>query len=154
MKYFILITFCLWSVHSSGQLNSSMPPEATIFYNKAINIISLEIRTLVLTNSQNIKRNKTDANQLLSELKKEPRLRKLKKAEIDWIAILIMVQASKNTDDEIKMKVLELRKNPGEEGIDEINRLSEFKSFLALNTTQLLDNTTISQETALNNLKP
>lgn len=154
MKYFILITFCLGSVHSSGQLKSSMPPEATIFYNKAIHIVSLEIRTLVLTNSQNLKRNKTDANQLLSELKKEPRLRKLKKAEIDWIAILIMVQASKNTDDEIKMKVLEMRKNPGTKGIDEINRLSDFKSFLADNTTQLLKNTTISQETALNNLKP
>lgn len=154
MKYFIFITLCFWSVHSSGQLNSSMPPEATIFYNKAINIISLEIRNLVLIHSQKIRSKKTDANQLSSELNKEPRLRKLKKADLDWIAILIMVQASKNTDDELKMKVVELRKSPGENGMDEIKRLLEFKSFLALNATQLLENTTISQENALNNLKP
>lgn len=154
MKYFILITLCLWSVHSSGQLNSSMPPEATIFYNKAINIISLEIRNLVLIHSQKISSKKTDANQLSSELNKEPRLRKLKKADLDWIAILIMVQANKNADDEIKRKVVELRKSPDENGMNEIKRLLEFKSFLALNATQLLENTTISQENALNNLKP
>lgn len=154
MKFSILFIFCLWTFHSFGQLNSSMPPEASIFYNKAIDVISPEIRNLVLVKSLKMKDSKIEAEQLLTELNKESRLRKLKKADLDWIAILIMVQASKNADDEIKRKVVELRKNPGEEGIDAIKRLSEFKSFLANNTTQLLENTTISQENALNNLKP
>lgn len=154
MKYSILITFCLWTFCSFGQLNSSMPPEASIFYNKAIDNISLEIKKVVLVNSLKIKDRKIEVEQLLLELNKEPRLRKLKKADLDWIAILIMVQASRNTDDELKRKVVELRKNPGQEGMDEIKSLSEFKSFLANNTTQLLERTTISQENALNNLKP
>lgn len=154
MKYSILITFCLWTFYSFGQLNSSMPPEASIFYTKAMEIISPEIRHLVRANSLKIKDKKTNLKQLLSELTKEPRLRKLKKADLDWIAILVMVQASKNVDEELKNKVVELRKESSQEGIDEIKRLSEFKSFLADNTTQLLENTTISQENALNNLKP
>ena len=154
MKYSILITFCLWTFYSFGQVNSSMPPEASIFYNKAIDVISPEIKKVVLVNSLKIKDRKIEGEQLLLELNKEPRLRKLKKADLDWIAILIMVQASRNTDDEIKRKVVELRKNPGQEGMDEIKRLSEFKSFLASNTTHLLEKTTISQENALNNMKP
>lgn len=154
MKYSILLTFCLWTLYSFGQLNSSMPPEASIFYNKAIDIISPEIRNVVLANSLKIKGKKIEAEKLVTELMKDTQLKKLNKADLDWIAILIMVQASKNTDDELKKKVVDLRKNPGQEGMDEIKRLSEFKSFLASNTAQLLENTTISQENALNNLKP
>ena len=131
-----------------------MPPEVSIFYNKAMDVISPEIKKVVIVNSTKIKDSKMEAEQLLNTLNKEPRLRKLKKADLDWIAILIMVQASKNTDDELKTKVVELRKTPGEETMNEIKRLSEFKSFLATNTYQLLKSTTISQENALNNLKP
>lgn len=153
MRYSILLPFFLWTFYSFGQVNSNMPPEASIFYNKAIDIISPEIRNVVMIKSSKIKNTKIETKQLLKELSKEPRLKKLKKADLDWIAILIMVQTSKNTDKELKKKVVELRKNPGQEGVDEIKSLSEFKSFLASNTTQLLKNTSISQENALNNLK-
>ncbi len=154
MKYSFLIIFCLWSFYSSGQLISSMPPEASIFYNKAINSISPEIKKLVLAKSLKIKDRKTELAQLLTELNKEPLLQKLSKADMEWIGILIMVQASKNTDDALKKKVVELRKRQSEEVMDEIKRLTELKSFLAANTTRLLEKTTISQENALNNLKP
>lgn len=154
MKYLILLAFCLCTFYSFGQVNSSMPPEASIFYNKAIDIINPEIKKVVLVNSLKIKDKKIENEHLLLELNKEPRLRKFKKADLDWIAILILVQASKNTDDELKKKVVEMRKNPGQEVMDEIKHLSEFKSFLANNTNQLLETTTISQENALNNLKP
>lgn len=131
-----------------------MPPEASIFYNEAMDIINPEIKKVVLANSVKMKETKMDAGQLLDFLNKESLLRKLKKADLDWIAILIMVQASKNTDDALKKKVVELRKNPDESDLNEIKRLSEFKSFLANNTSQLLRGTTISKENALINLKP
>ncbi len=154
MKYSILLTFCMWTLCSFGQVNGSMLPEASIFYNKAIDIISPEIKKVVLVNSLIVRERKLETEQLLLELHQEPRLRKFKKPDLEWIAILVLVQASKNADDELKKKVVELRKNPGEEATEEIKRLSEFKSFLATNTTQLLGSTTISQENALNNLKP
>ena len=116
-------------------------------------MVSPEIRKAVLTNSAKLLPAKMDAEQLLISLNKEPRLRKYIKADLEWIAVLILVQASKNADDELKSKVVELRKNPGEELMIEIKRLTEFKSFLATNTIQLLESTTISQENALNNLR-
>lgn len=154
MKYSILLVFCLNTFFSFGQVNRSIPPEASIFYNKAIHIISPEIRNCVTENAIKISNSRIPAEQLLSELKKEARLKKLSKADLDWIAILIMVQANKNTDEEIKRKVVELRKDPGQEGIEEIKQLSELKSFLAGSTTLLLERTTISQENVLNKLKP
>jgi hypothetical protein len=112
-----------------------------------------EIRNCIIENALKIRNNKIPAEQLLSELKKESRLKKLTKADLEWIAILTMVQANKNTDDEIKNKVVKLRKDPGKEDIEEIKQLTELKSFLAANTTFLLERTTISKENALSNLK-
>ena len=153
MKYTILLTLCLWTISGYAQVNSSMPPEANIFYNKAIEIIRPEIKKLVHTSAMHCKKEKPDAALLITYLKRETILKKLSHADIEGIAVLVMVQATKNTDEELKKMVMLLRNNPGQESIDATKALADFKSFLAYNINLLMDKTSISQESVINNLK-
>ncbi len=130
-----------------------MPPEATIFYNKAIDIIRPEIKKLVHGFALHCKKEKPDEDRLIIHLKRESILRNLNKADIEGIAVLVMVQATRNTDEELKKIVMFLRKNPSDEGVDETKQLTDFKSFLATNVRQIIDKIAITQESVINNLK-
>lgn len=153
MKYSLLLTLCLWTMCGFTQVNSSMPPEATIFYNKAIEIIRPEIKKLIHTSALDCKKEKPDASLLIARLKRELILKKLNQADIKGIAVLVMVQASKNTDEELKKLVQALRNNPGQASMDETKKLADFKSFLAENINQLMDKSSISPESVINHLK-
>lgn len=153
MKYILLLTLCLWTISGYTQVNSIMPPEATIFYNKAIEIIRPEIKRLIHTSALNFKKERPDASLLIAQLKRDPILKKLNQEDVEGIAVLVMVQASKNTDEELKKLVLVLRNNPGQGSMEETKKLADFKSFLAENINQIMDKTSISQESVINNLK-
>lgn len=153
MKYAILLILYTWTICGYAQVNSSMPPEANIFYNKAIEIIRPEIKKLIHSSALNCKKEKPDAARLITHLRRESILKNLNQADIDGIAVLVMVQATKNSDEELKRMVMLLRKTPDQDGIDETKQLTDFKSFLASNVRQLLDKSSISQESVINNLK-
>ncbi len=66
----------------------------------------------------------------------------------------MMVQATKNTDEEMKRMVMSLRKNPDQKDSVETKRLIDFKSFLAQNIRKIMNKSPYIQESVINNLKP
>lgn len=149
----ILLSFCLYTVLAVAQANTTMPPEAILFYNKAIQHIKPDIKILMHKSALDLNHTRNDANGLLADLKQESILKKLSHSDLEGLAIIILVQATKNTDEDLKRKVMKLRKDPDQSGIEETKRIAEFKSFLAENIHQILKRSSNSLENVINSLR-
>jgi hypothetical protein len=129
-----------------------MPPEAGIFYSNAMCCIKPEIKRLVEKNSMKLKTNNADS--LKKALKENKLFMGLNSREIDGIAVLIMVQASKNADADLKELVLNKGKNNQEQEADsQAKYLLNYKSNMAKSISLLMKNVSPSQESVINNLK-
>ena len=111
MKNLLPFIFCGFSFCSFAQVHSAMPPEASAFFNNAMRSIKPEIKNLIERNANNLKGRNVNADSLTNTLKKDPLLKKINQHDIEAITVLIMVQASKNADAELKNLVINMRKN-------------------------------------------
>jgi len=132
-----------------------MPPEAGSFYNKAMPSINPDIKILIEKNAVHLKSAQVDTDSLSYALKKDPLLKKMKQADLDAIAVLILVQASKNADADLKTLVINMRKNNGQntQKDDATVSLLEYKSKIAEGIPLLMKKISDSQENAINNLR-
>ncbi|HEY8660094.1 MAG TPA: hypothetical protein VIL78_13760, partial [Hanamia sp.] len=75
--------------------------------------------------------------------------------DIDAIAVLIMVQASKNADEDLKNLVMNMRKNNDQSALDsnKTETILDQKSKMAKNISMVMKKIPASQESAINNLK-
>lgn len=145
----LLITFC-----TLAQVHSAMPPEADLFYNRAIPIINPAIKKLIEKNAVYLKTAPINTDSLSQALKNDPLLKKMKRQDIDAIAVLILVQASKNADSDLKNMVLKsLRHNNERFKEDSTRSLLEHKSKIAEGITLVMKKIDASQQSAINNLK-
>jgi hypothetical protein len=155
MKYLLPFLFCSFSLSSFAQVHSAMPPEASSLYNYAMKSINPEIKNLIEREAHNLKGRNIDADNLINTLKKDPLLKKLDQHDIDAIAVLIMVQASKNADEDLKNLVMNMRKNNDQSSLDsnKTETILDQKSKMAKNISMVMKKISASQESAINNLK-
>ena len=152
MKSFLLYLFTSISFYSFAQVPTAMPPEANAFYSNAINNIKPEIIDLVRKNAGNLKSNNADS--LVKALKKNSQLANYKSAELEAVAVLIMIQASKNADADLKQLVLARAKNNSVTATEERSKnILNYKSNMAESISVLMQKLAPHTETLINNLR-
>ena len=153
MKPFLLFLFCIAILNSSAQVNTNMPPEASLFSLRSMAAIKPETKNLVNRYALQFKEKKMNTSDLLLRLKKEPSLQILNRHDIAGIAVLILVKVSVNTDEVLKKKVMHHRNNPSPDIIKETKELTDYKSLLARNVEQIINENIVSHESVVNHLK-
>jgi hypothetical protein len=139
MKFFLLLLFLGFSYISDGQINAVMPPEANAFYNDAMNTINPAVKSLIVKNASRLKGRNVNADSLLRVLQKDPQLKNIREAEIEAITVLIMVQASRNADADLKNLVVNMPKTQDENvsgfSHDKVQSIVANKSQIAKNVS-------------------
>ncbi len=154
MKNLLLIIFCGFSFCSFAQVHSAMPPEASLFYTNAMNSIKPAIKSLIETDAHKLKNRNINADSLNNKLKNDPLLKGMKQHDIEAVGVLIMVQASKNADAELKNLVMNMHKtNEQNSAENETEMILEHKSKIAEAIAVSMKKISPSEESVINNLK-
>jgi hypothetical protein len=95
----------------AAQVSKVMPPEADEFYNKSIPFLRPEIKQIVLQTAASIKHRIINGDSLCNSLHKHPQLKGMSNNDIEGITVLIMVQASKDNDDDLKKMVMQISRS-------------------------------------------
>ena len=156
MKKLLHFVFFAVSFRGFAQVHPSMPPEANDFYNKAMVTIKPALKNLVEINSNKFKNRTVNADSLINELKKNELLKDLNENDIEAITVLIMVQASKNADADLKNLVIKTRsatdQNPGIK-YESAQQILEQKSRITATIPVVMKRISASGESTINNLK-
>lgn len=107
---FALIAFN-FSTNGCAQVANAMPPDADEFYNKTMPLLKPQLKKIILQTADEIKRRKVNSDSLCNSLYKNPQLKGMSKNDIEGITVLVMVQASKDADDELKNMVMEISRS-------------------------------------------
>lgn len=156
MKFLLLFLFLGISFTNYGQIHSVMPPEANTFYDNAMSTIKPAIRNLVEKNASRLKGRNVNADSLFRVLQKDPQLKNIRQAEIEAITVLIMVQASRNADADLKNLVINMPKGHDENVSDfsqqKVQSIVANKSQIAKNISIVMKKISPS-ESLIENLK-
>lgn len=131
-----------------------MPAEANLFYQKAMEVLQPEIRSKVESIAKKLKGRTVNADSLSMEIKKDMVFKKQKSLKAEAITILILVQASKNADADLKEMVISManEKDSSPQAFDKTKPLLEYKSALAKNLDETLVKMNISSGKLLEGL--
>lgn len=155
MKNLLPFLFCLFSFCSIAQVNTVMPPEANTFYSKAMANIKPQIKNIVEKNADVLKGRTINADSLSKALIKNQLLKNATPQDIEAIGVLIMVQASKNADADLKDLVINMHKNEREKNApdNKVESILENKSKIAENVSILMRRISGTQDVVINNLR-
>ena len=156
MKNLLPIIFCSFSFCGSAQVHCAMPPEASLFYTNAMRSIKPEIKNLVEMDAHRLKNKNINADSLVNKLKNDPLLKEMKQHDIAAIGILIMVQASENSDLELKNLVLKTRNTNDKNSSEKYNNaemILEHKSKIAEAIAVTMKKISLSGESVINSLR-
>ncbi len=109
MKKNLLFLCLVFSFHGIAQVHVAMPPDAEAFYNKAIPLVKPGLKKLIIQTSDELKNRQANADSLIKALHANPVLNGMSSENIEGLSTLILVQASKNADDDLKKMVLGMR---------------------------------------------
>lgn len=159
MKNLLPFIFCLSSFCSIAQINKVMPPEANTFYSKAMANIKPQIKNIVKKNADILKGRAINTDSLSEVLIKDQFLKTATLQDIEAVGVLIMVQASKNADADLKDLVISMRKNEREKNMgdntqsNKVESILENKSKIAENVSILMKRISGAQDVVINNLR-
>ena len=153
MKNFLLCFFCNLSLSAFSQVHSAIPAEASSFYNAAMRSVNPGIKSIIELTAFELNSRNVNTDSLSQALKKDPLLKNLPQDAIDAITVLIMVEASKNADADLKTLVMKIRKNGQNEAESKKTQsILEHKSRMAENIVVLMKKIGAG-EGLINNLK-
>lgn len=154
MKNLLPIIFSFLSFVSIAQVNTVMPQEANTFYSKAMPSIKPEIKTFIEKNANALKGKAINIDSLCKALSKNQLLKNATRQDIEAIGVLIMVQATKNADDDLKNLVINKHKNGSEQNTDsKVETILENKSRMAESASELMKRISGAQDLVINNLR-
>ncbi|HWH62133.1 MAG TPA: hypothetical protein VNS50_02625 [Ginsengibacter sp.] len=165
MKNLLFFAICLLFFSKSifAQVSKVIPPDADDFYNKSMPLLRPQVKDIVLTTAKAIENRKTNADSLSKVLSANNALKGISNNDIQGIIVLIMVQASKDADANLKRMVLEIshkneNKKESQEEINEAQNLKlqmikDRKSDMAEEVSYVMKKIEGSQQNIINNLK-
>ena len=155
MKNILPFCFLFFSRLSFGQVNSVLPSEANLFYQNAMASIKPQVKNLIIKNANKITGHSVNVDSLVKELHKEPLLKKGNEMDTEAITVLILVQASKNTDDQLKEIVIHSRqaKSINEDEKSAAALLVENKSSIAQKVSLIMKKISGSPEMVMDKFK-
>ncbi len=159
MKNLLILACFAFSANTFGQSPIAMPADAYTFYNNAMPVLRPQIKNIVMQTANGLKNQRPNADSLKKKLNTNALLKKMSENDIDGITILIMVQASKNADSDLKQMVLSMNKN--NESKDEINETKQIKlqlimdrkSDISQETNNVMKKFSGSEQSIINNLR-
>ncbi len=162
MKNILPLLFFLLTAHYAfAQVNSVLPPEAKTFYENAMLSIKPQVKSLIEKNANKLTGRKVDVDSLIRELHKNPLLKDGNEKDLEAITVLIMVQSSKNADNELKDIVIHMTHSKSEDAGDEENEklknttalLLQNKSDIAYSVSVIMKNISGSPEMVMDKFK-
>lgn len=157
MKNLLPFLFLLFAPHVFSQVNAVLPSEAKTFYENAMLRVNPEIKHLIEKNANKLTGHKINVDSLERELKKSFLLKGRNESEIQAIAILILVQASKNADNNLKEMVIHKKQsNPESENEKDktyASQLVENKSEIAQTVLLMMKKLSGTQEMVMEKFK-
>lgn len=136
-----------------AQMHNTVPTEAIIFYNKAIQKIKPEVASYISRTATALSKASVDTDSLCREMKKQKSFKTIDETGCKTISFLILVKCSMNTDDALKQKVLKLQQNDeSNKGYEETSMLVNRKSELAAQINGLLPDVN-NEDIALKDLR-
>ena len=136
-----------------------MPQEANTFYSKGMANIKSQIKNIVEKNADVLKGRTINTDSLSKALIKNQLLKNATPQDIEAIGVLIMVQASKNADADLKDLVINRGKNEREKTSvnntpgNKVESILENKSKIAENVSILMKRISGAQDVVINNLR-
>ncbi len=109
MKKNLLFLCIVFSFHGIAQVHTAMPPDAEAFYNKAIPLVKPRLKKLIIQTADELRNRQANADSLIKALHANPVLTGMSSEDIEGLSTLILVQASKDADDDLKKMVLGMR---------------------------------------------
>ncbi len=109
MKKFLLPLCIVLSLQTKSQVHSAMPPEANEFFDKAMPLINPSVKNLITESAMALKNRRANADSLFNALRNNHLLKKMNDENIAGITTLIIVQASKDADEDLKKMVLGMK---------------------------------------------
>jgi len=153
------LLFLLFGCDAVCQVNTILPSEADAFYQNAMQNLKPAVRILIEKNAGKLTGQKVNKDSLMRELQKDPLLRTASAGDLKAITVLILVQASKNADNNLKELVLQKRndgnKNDAEKEKDKqyASLLLENKSEIAQKVALIMMQNSLSPEMTLDKFK-
>jgi len=179
MKNLLFFALCIvfYSKSILAQVSKVIPPEANDFYNKSMPLLRTPVKNIVLRTARAIENRKINPDSLTRDLKANTALNGMSNNDIEGIIVLIMVQASREADANLKKMVLEIsrsndqkkqassnsarsdkNKNETKDDEEEIQNLKlqmimDRKSDMAQEVNYAMKKISSTQQTIINNLK-
>ncbi len=168
MKNLLFFACSVFSIKGFAQVPVAMPDDAYAFYNNAMPVLRPQIKNIILQTANALKNRRPNADSLKKRLNTNAALKDMSNNDIDGITILVMVQASKETDADLKQMVLGTMKTVSASkseynnvSIEEINerkqmklqKIMDRKSDISQETNNVMKNITGNPESIINNLK-
>lgn len=163
------ILFCftcltlLFSKSSVAQVSKVIPQEANDFYNKSMPLLRTQVKNIVLHTAKAIENRKINADSLTQTLKANKTLKQMSNNDIAGIIVLIMVQASKDADADLKNMVLaishsnEQKENYQDDANErqnlQLQMIMDRKSDMAEEVSYVMKKISGTQQNIINNLK-
>lgn len=126
MKNLLFFTFYTFSTLQTlnAQVSTAMPPDANEFYNQSFPFLRPPLKNIVLQTAIAMKNRRANSDSLSKILHTSKTLKGMSNNDIEGIIVLIMVQATKDADADLKNMVM---------GISRQNDLSQAKKSSAKN---------------------
>lgn len=161
MKNILPLLLLFLSHFAFAQVNSVLPSEANTFYQNAMLTVKPQIKTLIEKNANKLTGHSINVDSLIKELHKNPLFKNGNEKDLEAITVLILVQASKNADNELKDLVIHMRRsdseNKGETDIENSKntaaQLVENKSHIAQSVSQIMQKISGSTEMVMDKFK-
>ncbi len=130
----ILLSLCIvLSLQAKSQVHSAMPPEANDFFDKAMPLINPSVKNLITQAAITLKSRRANADSLFKALRSNHLLKTMNDENIAGITTLVIVQASKDADEDLKKMVLSMKNdNAGEQATNSNHEAINDKKQLAL----------------------
>ena len=106
MRNLLLMALCISFSHDLRAQAAVMSPEANEFYVNAMPVMRQQLKDIILQSAISLRYRKDNADSLSQRLLINKALKGMYKNDIEGITVLIMVQASKDADTDLKLMVL------------------------------------------------
>ena len=161
-----LLLYVLFAVSISQQITAqvqkAMPPDADEFYNKSMPLLRPGVKQIVLQTAASLKHQSINGDSLSNILHKISLLKGMSNNNIEGIAVLIMVRASKDADDDLKKMVMEISRSSSQDNSvvkendsqnSKLQGIMDRKSGMAEEIGYVMQKISGNQQDIINNLK-
>lgn len=132
MKSFLPLFFLFFAHPIFAQVNSVMPIQANTFYENAMLTVKPDIKNLIEKNANKLRGRKIDVDSMVIELHKNVLLRRGTENDLAAITVLILVQASKYADADLKNLVINLNHSSSKQQAETEKEISKNRTELIL----------------------